>query len=223
LSSKWARKGVRILSQASIFLFCFIAVFSWPAHLILIHHSGPSARTGSKSDPDQRRSVWCFKLHLPELLHEMVPDRKLRLAGGSARPGFLGPSVSSRPFDSFHGLFVWCRSLSHSWLPSSRSVSLAPFIVPSVLFVDWVLLSGFGSEVCSHLIDIYSTGLCSLAMVAVLLLQSACWQSASSDEHGRDIGLSLPGGSEGHCVCEQEEEVAHTEGKPRQAPLQPLA
>ena len=136
MSSKWARKGVRILSQASIFLFCFIAVFSWPAHLILIHHSGPSARTGSKSDPDQRRSVWCFKLHLPELLHEMVPDRRLRLAGGSARPGFLGPSFSSRSFDSFHGLFFGAARC-----PIRGSLRLVPFLwlrSSFRLFCSWI-------------------------------------------------------------------------------------
>jgi hypothetical protein len=172
----------------------------------------------------------------------MVPSRRLRLAGGSARPGFLGPSVSSRSFDSVHGLFFWCRSLSHSWLPSSGSVPLAPFIVPvrarvlpgqflnrcfhkphrvfcsvcGMAFIFW-----FGSEVCSHLIHIYSAGLCSLAVVAILLLQSACWQSTSSDQLGRDIGLSLPGGSEGHGVRQQEEEGAHTKGEPRQAEMLP--
>ena len=168
MSSKWARKGFGFLSQTGVlslfsgehFPFCFIAEFSWPTHWVLIHHSGPSARTGSKSDPDQRRSVWGFNLHLLELLHEMVPSRRLRLAGGSARPGFLGPSVSSRSFDSFHGLFycvarcpirgslrlvpfLWLRSSFRFGLvcsPASFSIDASTTCITfSVLFAHWLL------------------------------------------------------------------------------------
>ena len=99
-------------------------------------------------------------MHLLELLHEMVPNRRLRPADGSARPGFLGPSVSPRSFDSFHGLlycaarcpirgsfrlvpFLWLRSSFRFGLvcsPASFSIDASTTCVTfSVLFAHWLL------------------------------------------------------------------------------------